>query len=379
MTQETILQLQKMSTFCQFKKDEYICHEGEPGNEMYIILKGSIGIYLTNFFGNLTQVANIGEGDFFGEMAIFDNQPRSASCIAMEDTLCVAINKENLREFFVNCPDLAERVVANMSKRIRHMNDELYKNAFVPKKQRALKFTIPSAYAFSHTAQEPYQDPRYCSDTEHTCPLCLETFSVKKFRRHAMEVREITMDGKVEYVGGNPLWHEVYSCPHCHYSNHHLTFFQVNAGNEELIRRTLEKDQLPVIGASNKKAPFDRLVQRYLQAIHLNEVINRREYVGIGMLWMNLYRLSREVEDDRFAKYCAQRAVKKFRTVLDAGQISDAADRGKAALALVNLLEYLELDQDDIPEYCAIAESCGDAGVKKCIQAFQAMLNGEEE
>ncbi len=162
MTQETILQLQKMSTFCQFKKDEYICHEGEPGNEMYIILKGSIGIYLTNFFGNLTEVAKITEGDFFGEMAIFDNQPRSASCIALEDTLCVAINKENLREFFVNCPDLAERVVANMSKRIRHMNDELYKNAFGLKKHRTPKFTIPSAYAFSHTAQEPYQDPRFC-------------------------------------------------------------------------------------------------------------------------------------------------------------------------------------------------------------------------
>ena len=378
MTQETILQLQKMSTFCQFKKDEYICHEGEPGEEMYIILKGSIGIYLTNFFGNLTEVAKITEGDFFGEMAIFDNQPRSASCIALQDTLCVAINKENLREFFVNCPDLAEKVVANMSKRIRHMNDELYKNTFALKKRRTPKFTIPSAYPFSHTAQEPYQDPRFCSMVEHSCPLCGETFSVKKFRKHMMEVRKTHMDGKVEYVGGNPLWHEVYSCPSCRYSNHYLSFFQINAGNRELIQKTL-KEQLPIIQTSNKKAPFDLLVQRYLQAIHLNEIIAPGEYIRIGTLWLNLYWLSREADDNRFAKYCAQRVVKKFRVVLDAGQVSDVAERGYAALALANLLEYLEMDQEDIPEYLAIAAGCEDDKMKKCLKAFKAMLNGEKE
>ena len=195
MTQETIVQLRKLSTFREFKKDEYICHEGEPGNEMYIILKGSVGIYLTNFFGNPAQAATITEGDFFGEMAIFDNQPRSASCIAIEDTMCVAINKGNLREFFVTCPDLAERVVANMSGRIRHLNDELYKNTYTVKNRRTPKFTIPSAYAFSHTAQEPYQHPATCSEAEQRCPICGKNFKVKNFRKHMMEVRDVHPDG----------------------------------------------------------------------------------------------------------------------------------------------------------------------------------------
>ncbi len=202
---------------------------------------------------------------------------------------------------------------------------------------------------------------------------------MKKFRKHTMEVRGVHMDGKVDYVGGNPLWHEVYSCPSCHYSNHYLSFFQINAGNRELIQKTLKKEQLPVIQSSNKKSPFDLLVQRYLQAIHLNEVIDPGKYIRIGTLWLNLYWLSRETEDDRFAKYCAQRAVKKFRVVLDAGQVSDVADRGYAALALANLLEYLEMDQEDIPEYCAIAAECKEEKMQKCLKAFLAMLNGEEE
>lgn len=56
---------------------------------MYIILKGSVGIFITSVIGTLTQVATIKVGDFFGEMAIFDNLPRSASCIALEDTMAV--------------------------------------------------------------------------------------------------------------------------------------------------------------------------------------------------------------------------------------------------------------------------------------------------
>ena len=99
MREETIVQLRKISTPKQFVKDDYICNEGQPGNEMYIILKGSVGVFVTNAIGTLTYVATIGAGDFFGEMAIFDNLPRSASCIALEDTLCVAINEENIDRF----------------------------------------------------------------------------------------------------------------------------------------------------------------------------------------------------------------------------------------------------------------------------------------
>ena len=86
MNAETIKQLQKVSVPRTFAKDEYICYEGQPGNEMYIILKGLVSICLTSAIGTLIEVDQLKSGDFFGEMAIFDNLPRSASCIALEDT-----------------------------------------------------------------------------------------------------------------------------------------------------------------------------------------------------------------------------------------------------------------------------------------------------
>lgn len=64
MQPETIQQLKKISLPKQFPAKEYICHEGQPGSEMYIILKGSVGVYITSVIGTLTQVATIKEGDF---------------------------------------------------------------------------------------------------------------------------------------------------------------------------------------------------------------------------------------------------------------------------------------------------------------------------
>ena len=61
-------------------------------------------------------------------MAIFDNLPRSASCIAMEDTVCAAVDKENLQEFLATCPDIAKRMLEKMSGRIRKLDAELYQN-----------------------------------------------------------------------------------------------------------------------------------------------------------------------------------------------------------------------------------------------------------
>lgn len=146
MREETIAQLRKLSTPKTFAKDEYVCYEGQPGEEMYIILKGSVGVFVTGAIGALNQVATIKSGDFFGEMAIFDNLPRSASCIALEDTVTVAVNKDNLEEFIAFCPDMAKQILENMSGRIRKLDEELYKNNRFVKNRHVPRFGIPAEY-----------------------------------------------------------------------------------------------------------------------------------------------------------------------------------------------------------------------------------------
>ena len=160
MREDTIEQLKKIATPKFFKTDDYVCYEGQPGSEMYIILKGSVGIFRTSPIGTLNQVATIKEGGFFGEMAIFDNLPRSASCIALEDTIAVAVTKENLQEFLSTCPEIAGQMLENMSGRIRKLNVELYQNNRFVKNRHVPKFEIPTIYTSGHVVKTPYQDPQ---------------------------------------------------------------------------------------------------------------------------------------------------------------------------------------------------------------------------
>lgn len=359
MEGNSLRQLQKITVPKSFSKGEYICHEGQPGNEMYIILKGSVGVYVCSPIGTMTEVSRINEGDFFGEMAIFDSLPRSASCIALQDTVCVAINEANIDTLFTNCPMIAKKLVATMSGRIRHLNKELYKNNKKIRKRRVPKFTIPTDYGFSHVVAEPYQAQKYIQTTTHICPICKDTVFVSAIRRNILSVRKIGLEGRVYYYECEPLWYEVIGCPNCFYSNYYQNFFSVETEEIETIKEIIQKEHLPILERRNKKTEFDLLVQKYLQAIHINEHLNQNNYELLGILWLKLYWLGMDSGDQRFAKYCAKNAAKKLRVVLDEEQVTDEAAKYYIALSLAYILYIME-EKEEALEYCNMLIECAE-------------------
>ncbi len=365
MRADTIAQLRKISKPKQFAKDDYICYEGQPGSEMYIILKGSVGIYVTNTLGTLNQVAIMKEGGFFGEMSIFDNLPRSASCIALEDTICMAVDKDNLKEFLVTCPDIAIQMLNNMSGRIRNLNDELYKSNRESEKLVVKKFRMPEEYGFRHIVKEPYQDPKFLTKYEQKCPICGKLIQVVDIKRNVLQVRHVDLDSRITYMACDPLWYEVLSCPHCYYSNHYLRFFSVNELERDNIAQILEKEHRPVVEDREvDRSDFDVLVLKYLQAIHLNETINPNANVWIGGLWRNLYWLVKDSLDEKFANYCAKHAIEKFEKAMEKNEIFDDISRGSTALSLASMLLACGEDKD-AKLYLDIAVDCPDKRIKE--------------
>lgn len=340
---------------------------------MYIVLKGTVGVYICSPIGTMTEVSRVDEGQFFGEMAIFDNMPRSASCIALEDTLCVAINEENIETLFTCCPKIAKKLVANMSGRIRNLNKELYKSNRKMRKRRVTKFSVPASYGFSHVVSQPYQAPKYIQTSMYTCPVCSETVSVMGIRRNVLSIRKIELDGKIEYYECEPLWYEVISCSHCHYSNHYLNFFSLESEEAEKIKELIKNEHLPVLEDREKKTPFDMLVYSYLQAIHINEHINQDDYELIGTLWLKLYWLGRDSGDQRFAKYCAKNAAKKLRVAIDGAQIQEGENKWFLALSLAYLLYGLN-EKEDALEYCGIVIDCPEDRLKQRALKLKQMI-----
>ena len=376
MNAETIKQLQKVSVPRTFEKDEYICYEGQPGNEMYIILKGLVSICLTSAIGTLIEVDQLKSGDFFGEMAIFDNLPRSASCIALEDTICVAINKDNIMGFLTNCPEMTAKILEHLSTRIRKMNNDLYKSPDSKKaKPEIPKFAIPVEYGFSHVVKEPYQDPRVLTKDKHKCPICAKVIEVTDVKRHLLKVKKLNTDCRIEYLSCEPLWYDIFSCPHCGYANYHVDFFKVNSSDVDKISKIVKDEQLPILTQKDAKySAFDMLVIRYLQAINLNEHIHGSDNALIGSLWLKLYWLAKDSGDGKFAKYCSSKAIDRLRIAIDNEEIESKSDVSMMALSLANLLE-IEGEDEAASNYSAIALNCPNEKILNCVNEFRDMLS----
>ena len=100
-----------------FQADDMIFCENEPGFELYIIQGGRVKI-TKMVEGQEVMLAVLQTGDIFGEMAILDNKPRSASAICAEKATMLAINKANFEAMVKAQPQLATRLITLLSERI---------------------------------------------------------------------------------------------------------------------------------------------------------------------------------------------------------------------------------------------------------------------
>lgn len=362
---ETVKRLMKISTPKTFKAEEYICYEGQPGNEMYIILRGSVGVYVTSALGTPTEVSRIMSGDFFGEMAVFDNLPRSASCIALEDVICVAVDKKLMPAFFETCPDLTLKLVENMSGRIRRLDNALYKTEQFVQNKKLAEFRIPDEYSFSHIVEEPFHNLDYTEPVTADCPICGKSITVLNLKKNIMTECKQQLNGRIRYKECDPLWYDVWACPYCHYSNHYLSFFKMLPFKRELIKRILKEQHEPALeNHTQLKTPFDQLFLRYLEAIHINEAINFNDNLMIGKLWLNLYWLFIDAEDEDMRKYCARNAVGLLAKALESHAVSDNYAAQRYQVTTANL--YAELgDKKSAVKWCDEAVSGEDASLKK--------------
>jgi CRP/FNR family cyclic AMP-dependent transcriptional regulator len=104
---------------------EVIFERGEAGDAMYIVVSGKVGISLgeTPTFDDF--IAELGPGEFFGEMAILDEQPRSASAVSVTGTEAYSLGKDKTRALLLAYPELGTGMLRALSRRLR-ANSQLF-------------------------------------------------------------------------------------------------------------------------------------------------------------------------------------------------------------------------------------------------------------
>jgi len=111
--------LRNAGTIEQFKIGQPVFSQHEQGNVMYVVLKGTFGVYIDTFTGFPNRVAGISQGSFFGEMALIDGSPRSASIVSEEDgAVVVVIGKDNFDMLLQNAPVMTANIISTLYNRV---------------------------------------------------------------------------------------------------------------------------------------------------------------------------------------------------------------------------------------------------------------------
>lgn len=106
-----------------FRRNTMIFHRDQTGDALYIIETGKVRVFLPTESGEEFSIDVLGPGDVFGEMALLDGQPRSASAITLEDTAVHVLGHTEFQRHVAASPEFASALLAMLSRRIRHVLD----------------------------------------------------------------------------------------------------------------------------------------------------------------------------------------------------------------------------------------------------------------
>ena len=101
---------------------------GDAGDAMYLIERGKVRISVQATDGRELTLAELGGGDFFGEMVLFDGQPRSANAAVAEEARLAVLSREHFLSFMRSNPNVALEMLTALANRLRH-TDELLRHS----------------------------------------------------------------------------------------------------------------------------------------------------------------------------------------------------------------------------------------------------------
>ncbi|MBI2912544.1 MAG: Crp/Fnr family transcriptional regulator [Chloroflexi bacterium] len=115
----------------RYARGQTILHKDEPGRSLFLIEEGSVRLYLPGMQGGDLTLAILGAGDFFGELALLDGGPRSASAVTAAETVMLTLDHEDFTTLIQSRPQSATAVLAALAKRLREADEMASDLAFL--------------------------------------------------------------------------------------------------------------------------------------------------------------------------------------------------------------------------------------------------------
>jgi len=135
-------------------KGEILFHKGDVGSAFFIIIKGLIKIGVSNKMGDEVTLARLRDGDFFGEMALLDEQPRSADATALEDSTLYVLDRNDFFPFLIQNENAVRSILRALSMRLRRTDDLFAEISFLTVSARLAKRLLELAESLETPEKE---------------------------------------------------------------------------------------------------------------------------------------------------------------------------------------------------------------------------------
>jgi CRP/FNR family cyclic AMP-dependent transcriptional regulator len=125
LSEDAITSLSRLATRRRYPKDTVVFFENEEGDSLFMILDGRIKVTILGDDGREIILTMLGEGDLFGEMALLDNEPRSATAIAVEESELLLLQRNDFQSVIHENPGISSALIKVLSNRLRRANHQI--------------------------------------------------------------------------------------------------------------------------------------------------------------------------------------------------------------------------------------------------------------
>lgn len=108
-----------------FPKNTILMNEGDETDSLYVITSGKVKVFVSDENGKEIILNILGPGEYFGELALLDDSPRSASVMTLEDSRFSVISRSDFQQCLVDYPDIAMSLIRALAQRIRSLTDNV--------------------------------------------------------------------------------------------------------------------------------------------------------------------------------------------------------------------------------------------------------------
>ena len=359
------------------EKQTVITKEGDNSRHvMFVLLRGSIGVYKQFGKEDQEQISTLKQGDFFGEMTLFSNKAYPTTTVALDHVILLAVTPSSVLDFIKTQPEGTCDLIKVLSRQLYGFDEpkaespqpavkEEKKTETPDIEQKPVKEMAPPKTSLFPQGHKSYDlpleksDETYFFEKKYTCPVCKKEVTSLSIRRSKLRTTKVDYDLRVHYKGIETIYYDIVTCPHCWYSALADNFENASLKKTDALMDKIQsiKSELPV-NMDGEKSMLNIFTGYYLALLTASVCVYPNE-IMIAKIWLRLSWIYNNCQDEQMEEYAIEKARNAYVNIYEKTNIE--GEQLQQLFLVVGELNYKLGDIDKAKNYFYKVKTSKDA------------------